>query len=69
MNNLSIYELKLHEVARVHDGALFIQALRVAGGWIYLSFDKSSQIMSQSFVPFNNEFMKGDTCQKEGCEG
>jgi hypothetical protein len=55
----NIYELKLHKAAIVHDNNLFITALRVPGGWIYNSFDKSNSVMGSAFVPFHNEFMWG----------
>ncbi len=55
MNN--IYDLKLHEVLIVEDGSLFSTAMRVPGGFIYRSYDKSHQLLSCTFVPFDNEFM------------
>lgn len=54
----SIYELKLHEITFAHDGSLFTQAIRVAGGWIYTSIDKGHRIGASVFVPFNNEFQE-----------
>lgn len=54
--NKSVYDLALHEQTVAHDGSLFTQALRVPGGWIYTSFDKSTHIMGSVFVPWNNEY-------------
>ena len=56
--NKSIYELKLHEVSIVKDDSLFTKAIRVPGGWIYISFDKPNNIGTSVFIPFNNEFME-----------
>ena len=55
-----IYALELHETKEVSDGSLFVQVLRVPGGWIYHAFDKSHNILSSLFVPFNNEFQSSD---------
>lgn len=52
----NIYELKLHEITIAHDAFLFVTVLRVPGGWIYSSLDKSHNILSSVFVPLNNEF-------------
>jgi len=53
----SIYELKLHEeTIVVSQGALFVIALRVPGGWIYNSYDKGHQIMGSVFVPYHDGF-------------
>ena len=61
----SIYDLKLHEVeitpeCRPQD-SLFTSVMRVPGGFIYRSFDKSSNVMGCVFVPFNNEFQDSAT--------
>lgn len=52
----SIYTIGLHEKIVVSDGNLFVEALRVPGGWIYSSIDKSSNIGCSTFVPFDNGF-------------
>ena len=51
----SIYDLPLHATCTVEDACLFTTAIRVPGGWIYRSYDKSSSILSSVFVPFDNE--------------
>ncbi len=53
----SIYDLKLHETLWEMDSGVNIQ--RVAGGWLYSSFDENEQTIYNSvFVPYNNEFQK-----------
>lgn len=56
--NRSLHSMKLHERMQFDDGGLFTCVLRVPGGWIYRSYDKSHGILSSTFVPFNNEFME-----------
>lgn len=52
-----IYHMKLHETIIAADArSLFTEVLRVPGGWIYQSFDKSTQVMGMVFVPWHNEF-------------
>lgn len=41
----------------VHDGFLWIERLEVPGGWLYLSFDKSHDMMASSFVPSPSELI------------
>ena len=56
----SIYDLKLHESTYAVDGihaSLCVLVTRVAGGWVYNSFDTSNNIGSSVFVPYNNEFI------------
>ena len=59
----SIYELELHETlehfvsTEIRD-ALAYCVIRVPGGWVYSTFDKSSKIGSSVFVPYDNEFDK-----------
>lgn len=48
--------MTLGDVLMVEDGNLYTTALRVPGGWIYRSYDKSVYILSAVFVPYNNEF-------------
>ena len=49
----NIYELELHEATLVRDGAdLCAVCMKVPGGWIYNSFDKSHNILSGVFVPY-----------------
>lgn len=56
---MDIYSIKLHETIIVSDrGDLFITAIRVPGGWIYNSFDKSHNIMGSAFIPYCNEFQE-----------
>ncbi len=49
----TIYDLKMHETLVVADNLLFTKAMRVEGGWIYTSLDKSHNIMSSVFVQEN----------------
>ena len=58
MTDNNVYELKLNEVAVVEDSNLFTTAIRVPGGWVYRSYDKSHGILSSAFVPFNKEFQE-----------
>ena len=51
-----LYELNLHEILVTEDAHLFTTTMRVPGGWIYRSYDKSNNIMSAVFVRFDNEF-------------
>lgn len=67
----NIYELELHEATLVRDGMdLCTICMKVPGGWIYNSFDKSHNLLSGVFVPyvrdnsarngFGNNLNKGD---------
>jgi hypothetical protein len=69
MRNLdaNIYELKLLESCELNENDVWTSILRVPGGWVVRSWDKSHQIMSAVFVPFNNEFMSAT--RKEWPEG
>jgi hypothetical protein len=60
----SIYSMKLHEVIALTptsvEGAAvsYFSIMRVAGGWIYQTWDTEKQdYIRETFVPFNNEFM------------
>lgn len=53
MKEKSIYDLKLHEETGISN---YFYATRVPGGWIYSSYNGSSDMQFQVFVPFNNEF-------------
>lgn len=56
-----IYNMELHECLILDTVPLFsTNIMRVAGGWIYTNLDKSNGVMSQSFVPFDNEFQEQD---------
>lgn len=48
--------MDLHEEVMACDGNLFTVCVRVAGGWIYNSYDKGNKMMGSVFVPFDNEF-------------
>jgi hypothetical protein len=52
----AIYKLKLHEAHAFDDLGLFTTVLRVPGGWFYRSYDKSHNIATGVFVPFDTEF-------------
>lgn len=54
----NIYNMKLNEeyIYRRVDGQLALHITRVPGGWIYFQYDKSCDIGSSSFVPYDNEF-------------
>jgi hypothetical protein len=52
----SVYEMRLHETIFAEDANLASTVLRVPGGWVYRSYDKSHNILGSVFVPFNNEF-------------
>ena len=60
MESKDIYNLKLHETLEFDDFGLFTVILRVPGGWFYRSYDKSQNIATGVFVPFDNEFQKRD---------
>ena len=61
-----IYELILHEGAIAEDNqSLFTTVLRVPGGWMYRSFDKSHNILASVFVPFDNEFQSAINVTKK----
>lgn len=53
-----LYTIKLGDSCIIEDGSLWIEAFRVPGGWIYYFMDKSHNILTSSFVPFDNEFME-----------
>lgn len=56
----TLYDLGLHEILCVetNDDELWTSVMRVPGGFIYRGFDKSKAMMSNVFVPYNNEFFK-----------
>jgi nitrogen fixation protein len=58
--NLSgdIYKMKLHEqiINTDNSGILGTEITRVAGGWLYTTFNLHRNVVSTVFVPFNNEF-------------
>lgn len=60
----TIYNLALHEILITSecDGghSLFTTVMRVPGGWIYRSYDKSCKIMSCVFVPLDREFKEAE---------
>lgn len=56
MTKKNIYHLDLHEISIVNDGNLFTKVMRVPGGFIYTSYDKSHNIMSSVFVPLDYEY-------------
>ena len=60
----SIYSMKLHEVITLTPISIegtavsYFSIMRVAGGWIYQTWDTEKQkYIRETFVPFNNEFM------------
>ena len=55
-----IYSMNLHEMIIVGEisHSLATVVLRVPGGWVYSQFDKSHNMSSSVFVPFDNEYMK-----------
>lgn len=52
-----LYNLKLHQSCIIEDQGLWIEALRVPGGWLYYFVDKGHNLLTSSFVSFDNEFM------------
>lgn len=61
MTSPDIYKLLLHEVMPIEtdiSDELWTSVMRVPGGWIYRSYDKGNKIMSTSFVPYDNEWLK-----------
>ena len=58
----SIYDLQIHEITPVetNDAELWTSVMRVPGGWIYRSYDKSHSMMSNTFVPFDNEYQPAE---------
>lgn len=59
----SIYNLKLFEILPVETGdkELWTSVMRVPGGWIFRSYDKSHLMLSTTFVPFDNSYMVLET--------
>ena len=60
----NIYSMKLHEVIALTPTSIegtavsYFAVMRVAGGWIYQTWDTVKQdYIRGTFVPFNNEFM------------
>ena len=53
MKEKNIYELELHEETGI---SKYCYVTRVPGGWIYSSYNGSSDMQVQVFVPFSNEF-------------
>jgi hypothetical protein len=60
----SIYSMKLHDVIALTPTSIegtavsYFSIMRVAGGWIYQTWDTEKQeYIRETFVPFNNEFM------------
>jgi hypothetical protein len=60
----SIYLMKLHDVIALTPTSIngtavsYFSIMRVAGGWIYQTWDTQKQdYIRETFVPFNNEFM------------
>jgi len=60
----SIYSMKLHEIITLNPISIknvavpLFSIMRVAGGWIYLTWDTETQIyIRETFVPFDNEFI------------
>jgi nitrogen fixation protein len=55
-----IYKMKLHEqiINTDNTGILGTEITRVAGGWLYTTFDFNHSIASTVFVPFDNEFQE-----------
>jgi hypothetical protein len=58
--NGDIYKMKLHEQIFLTNtsGVLGTEVTRVAGGWIYTTFNFNHNISSSVFVPFDNEFQQ-----------
>ena len=56
----TLYQLELNDVLVIEtdDVELWTSAMRVPGGWIYRSYDRSSGFGSTCFVAFHNEFQK-----------
>lgn len=54
----NLYTLQLYEVEYVETitSDLATSVMRVPGGWIFRSYDKSRNMMSSVFVPYSNEF-------------
>jgi hypothetical protein len=60
----SIYSMKLHDVIALTPTSIegtvvsYFSILRVAGGWIYQTWNTGTQeYIRETFVPFNNEFI------------
>lgn len=60
----SIYSMKLHDVIVLTPTSIegtavsYFSVMRVAGGWIYQTWDtKKQDYIREIFVSFNNEFM------------
>lgn len=49
---IDVYTMPMHSVGIVENGSLFTTVMRVPGGWIYRSYDKSHNILSAVFVPY-----------------
>lgn len=48
-------DVEMHSTEYVEDGNLFSSRLRVPGGWVYRSYDKSNSILGACFVPWAPE--------------
>jgi hypothetical protein len=58
-NKKSIYDLELHETMTVEglpNLTLYTSVMRVPGGWIYRSYYRTHNVMSNTFVPFDSGF-------------
>jgi hypothetical protein len=61
----TIYNLKLHERTCIFDGGLFIEAMRVPGGWIYTFLDKSHNLLSSTYVPDHRDVILEESEQAQ----
>jgi hypothetical protein len=56
-----LYDLDLNDVIKFKDTEKITEIRCVPGGWIYTFTDKSTQSMTSTFIPYDEEF-------KEVCE-
>jgi hypothetical protein len=58
--NKKLYLMKLFEImpVEINDSELWTSVMRVPGGWVFRSFDKSNKMMSTCYVPYHNEFQE-----------
>lgn len=57
------YKMDLNEVLTIEESNSAILAervRRVPGGWVYMSIDKSHNLLSSTFIPFDNEFQESN---------
>lgn len=55
MEYKTLHNLSLHETLDINET---VSATRVSGGWIYMTYHKTSQSHSTIFVPYSEELIE-----------